>query len=70
MIERASVDVDAIHALAPGEANRLGEQPTTMALAGKLGDEADEGELAHGGPYHRASPIRIFGNGVIGWESR
>jgi len=32
--------------------------------------EADEGELAHGGPYHRASPIRIFGNGVIGWESR
>src|SRR4029079_17826792 len=46
MIERASVDVDAGDAIAPGSLDGLGKQPAAMALAGKPGDEADEGKLA------------------------
>ena len=49
MIERAGVDVDAGDAVAPGEAERFGEQPAAVALPGELGDEADEGEFAFAG---------------------
>ena len=35
-----------LDALAPGAVDRFGQQPAAVAFAGKLRDEADEGELA------------------------
>src|SRR5690348_892298 len=49
MVERTGVDVDAGDAVAPGLVDGFAEQPAAVALAGELGDEADEGELALAG---------------------
>jgi len=46
MVERAGMDMDPVDALAPGEAQRLGQKPAPVPLPGELGNQADEVELA------------------------
>src|SRR6185503_4010624 len=60
MGERAGVDMDSVDALAPGAADGLGKEPAAVALAGKLGDETDEGELA----FVRLSEVELEHAGV------
>ena len=38
--------MDAGDAVAPGEVQRLGQEPTPVPLTGELRDQADEGDLA------------------------
>src|SRR3954451_16867452 len=49
VVERAGVDREAPHARLPGEPQGFGEQPLAMALAGELGDEAEETDQAFAG---------------------
>jgi hypothetical protein len=46
VVERAGVDVDPAHVGPPGEVQGPGEQPRAVALAGELGDEAEEADQA------------------------
>ena len=43
MVQRAGVHMDSNDGLAPGEADRFGEQPSAVSLAGQLRDQPDEG---------------------------
>src|SRR3546814_19899807 len=46
MVERAGIDPHPLHPLAPGDRESPREQPVAMALAGKFGDQAPDGDQA------------------------